>query len=100
MPIVDELRQDVTRRIVVRKDLILLCQSLPQVLGLGLELFCHLLLHSCCYTVLEDLMSTSTSLGTNLQEVGRNSFLSYRSQSVSGDSPVGCPQLLSLNELT
>ena len=70
MPVVDELRQDVSRRVAARQDLILLRQALPQVLGLDLELPGHFLTEGGRNTQFEQLSLGSPTFGPDLQQVG------------------------------
>ena len=100
MTLIDELRQYVRRRLIRSTELFLLFKPLPQVLGLNLELFCHLLTHRRGHPILNDLGSPATPLGPNLEQVCRNTFLSYRSQSEVAGSQEGSPQLSPFKELT
>ena len=89
MTIMNELRQYVSRRLVAGRLFLAVLELLPQVLGLMLELLCNLFFHCCCHTIFEDLGLPATPFCTNLQEVGRNTLLSYRSQSDTEGGLVG-----------
>ena len=100
MTIMNELRQYVSCGLVRGRLFLAVLELLSQVFALMLELLGHLFLHSRCYFIFEDLSLPATPLATNLQQVCRNTLLSYISQLGVGGSQEGSPQLSSLKELT
>ena len=98
--LVDELRQNVRSGLIRKGFFLTIFELLPQVLGLVLELLGHLLTHRRRHSIFDDLGGPPAALRADLEQVCRNTFLSYRSQSGVAGSQEGSPQLSSFKELT
>ena len=100
MALVDELRQDVGGA-GVRPRLALDGVELgPQLLGLELELLGQGFLHCSGYLLLDDVLGPSTTLRAHLQQVGRDTLMSYRSELGDAGELGARPRLSAFKVLT